>query len=62
MSRKQEFIFVYPAQSLQVNVKEIALEEVVKCENCKLFYECEYSYLGGCTNGIKWNEQEKDEE
>jgi hypothetical protein len=28
--------------------------DFVECKNCKLFYECVFSYLGGCTNGIKF--------
>ena len=27
----------------------------IKCEHCKLMYDCEYTYLGECTNGQLWD-------
>lgn len=26
------------------------------CQDCKNVYRCEFTYLGGCTNGEEWEE------
>ena len=32
---------------------------LVECVNCKYHYDCERTYLGGCTDGEEWeNEKE----
>ena len=28
----------------------------VDCSSCKHMYDCDYTYLGGCTNGKEWEE------
>lgn len=30
----------------------------VECHNCKYQYDCERTYLGGCTDGKEWEEDE----
>ena len=35
---------------------------LVDCHNCKYQYECERTYLGGCTDGKEWEEEEAEED
>ena len=35
---------------------EKVMNEYVECNNCKYQYECERTYLGGCTDGEEWGE------
>lgn len=37
--------------------------QYIKCCDCKNMYDCEYTCLGGCTDGKEWEEeiQEDDE-
>lgn len=28
----------------------------VDCHNCKYMYDCERTYLGGCTDGEEWED------
>ena len=34
----------------------------IECFNCKYMYDCERTYLGGCTDGEEWSEDEENEE
>lgn len=38
------------------------MDNIVKCENCIYMYHCERTYLGGCSNGIEWSENEEKDE
>ena len=31
--------------------------KVVECKDCKYIYDCEYTYLGGCSDGAGWEEE-----
>jgi predicted RND superfamily exporter protein len=31
----------------------------IQCKDCKNIYHCEHTYLGGCTNGQEWSEDEE---
>lgn len=33
----------------------------VECVNCKKMYDCERTYLCGCTDGEKWYDEEEKE-
>ena len=33
--------------------------EYIECKDCKNIYDCEYTYLGGCTDGTEWSEDEE---
>lgn len=33
----------------------------VECENCKKMYDCERTYLGGCTDGEEWETPKENE-
>ena len=33
------------------------MEKYVECHNCKEQYDCERTYLGGCTDGKEWEEK-----
>lgn len=33
------------------------MEKYVECQNCKEQYDCERTYLGGCTDGKQWEKQ-----
>ena len=37
---------------------------MTSCEDCIYMYHCERTYLGGCTDGVEWseNDEEKDED
>ena len=35
---------------------------LVECHNCKYQYECERTYLGGCTDGKEWEEDDAEED
>lgn len=37
------------------------MNDIIKCENCTYMYECEYTYFGSCSNGVEWENEEKDE-
>lgn len=42
------------------HIKRYSLEEykgVVECNDCKNVYDCERTYLGGCTDGEKWEDK-----
>ena len=28
----------------------------VDCHKCQYMYDCEYTYLGGCTDGKEWED------
>lgn len=32
--------------------------KIVKCEGCIYMYQCERTYLGGCTDGEEWSKKE----
>lgn len=34
----------------------------IECFNCKYQYDCERTYLDGCTDGEEWDEKESDNE
>ena len=34
----------------------------VECHNCENQYDCERTYLGGCTDGQEWSEKTEDSE
>ena len=34
----------------------------IECINCKYVYDCERTYMGGCTDGKEWSEDEENEE
>ena len=34
------------------------MSKYVECQNCKYQYDCERTYLGGCTDGEEWSEDE----
>ena len=34
----------------------------VECFNCQYMYDCERTYLGGCTDGKEWSEDEENEQ
>ena len=34
------------------------MNKYVECQNCKYQYDCERTYLGGCTDGKEWEEEE----
>ena len=36
---------------------EFENNNIVKCQDCKLFYSCHFSHLGGCTNGVEWEKK-----
>lgn len=38
------------------------VNKIIKCEDCQEMYYCEYTYLGGCTDGKQWNKKEKEKE
>ena len=33
------------------------MEKYVECQNCQEQYDCERTYLGGCTDGKEWEEK-----
>ena len=35
--------------------------EIIECKDCKNMYDCEHTYLGGCTNGKEWEEESQEE-
>lgn len=35
------------------------MEKYVDCHNCQNQYDCERTYLGGCTDGKEWEQEEK---
>lgn len=35
------------------------MEKYVDCHNCQNQYDCEKTYLGGCTNGQEWAQREE---
>ena len=35
------------------------MEKYVDCHNCQNQYDCEKTYLGGCTDGKEWEQEEK---
>jgi hypothetical protein len=39
-------------------------DKYLNCHNCKNVYDCDKTYLGGCTDGTEWVEDgnEKDNE
>lgn len=38
------------------------MKEYIDCHNCRYQYDCERTYLGGCTDGQEWgNEDDKDD-
>ena len=38
------------------------MSKYVECQNCKYQYDCERTYLGGCTDGEEWSEDEDEGE
>ena len=36
--------------------------KMVDCWNCKYQYDCERTYLGGCTDGEEWSEEKENED
>ena len=32
----------------------------IDCKDCKYIYDCERTYLGGCTDGAEWEENTND--
>lgn len=30
--------------------------KLIKCKDCKNIYNCERTYLGGCTDGEEWTD------
>ena len=36
-------------------------DKYVECKDCKEQYDCERTYLGGCTDGKKWEEENEGE-
>lgn len=34
----------------------------IECFGCKYMYECDRTYLGGCTDGEEWNDEEDEGE
>lgn len=38
------------------------MNKYVECQNCKNSYDCERTYLGGCTDGEKWEENKLTDE
>jgi hypothetical protein len=44
-------------------IKRYSLEEakgVVDCKDCKYMYGCEKTYLGSCTDGEVWEDEDGD--
>ena len=37
------------------------MNKYVECQNCKYQYDCERTYLGGCTDGKEWGCENDDE-
>lgn len=37
------------------------MSKYVECQNCKYQYDCERTYLGGCTDGKEWEEEDEGE-
>ena len=34
----------------------------IECHNCKYQYDCDRTYLGGCTDCEEWGEEEEKED
>ena len=47
------------AQHLGMSIKEQSLK-YIDCKDCKYMYDCERTYLGGCTDGAEWEENDND--
>ena len=44
-------------------LKEIVMKkknDIVDCKDCAYQYDCERTYLGCCTDGKNWGEEEKE--
>ncbi len=37
------------------------IDRYIDCHNCKNQYDCERTYLGGCTDGEEWSEEDENE-
>ena len=37
------------------------MDKIIWCKNCIYMYECQNTYLGGCSNGVEWEKEEKDD-
>ena len=36
--------------------------KIIECKDCKNIYDCERTYLGGCTDGEEWTDVSKETE
>ena len=34
----------------------------IECKDCRYFYDCERTYLLGCTDGEEWSDEEEENE
>lgn len=37
-------------------------DKYIECNNCKNIWDCERTYLGGCTDGEEWNEEKESDD
>lgn len=35
------------------------IDKYVDCQNCEYQYDCDKTYLGGCTDGKEWGEEKE---